>query len=95
MYSDLWTDGSYRISDLAILRWAYKRNREIVRRLPVYRGPVPAAHPPFPEGSDAITTTEKSPVDISAPNITYTSEDDAAIDDYHRQSGMCLYFVGR
>lgn len=83
----------YRLSDIAILRWAYKRSREILRRLPVYRGPVPLSHPQFPEGSNAITTTETSPVDISAPKIIYTAEDDAAIDDYHRRTGTYLYFV--
>ncbi|KAF8955191.1 GMC oxidoreductase-domain-containing protein [Flammula alnicola] len=74
------------LSDIAILRWAYKRSREIMRRLPVYRGPVPQSHPQFPEGSNAITTTETSPVDIHAPKITYDADDDAAIDHYHRHT---------
>lgn len=64
-----------------------------MRRLPVYRGPVPQSHPQFPEGSDAITTVETDPVDISAPKITYTVEDDAAIDEYHRRTGTYLCFV--
>ncbi|KDR69413.1 hypothetical protein GALMADRAFT_919801 [Galerina marginata CBS 339.88] len=74
------------VSDVAILRWAYKHNREIMRRLPVYRGPVAQYHPQFPEGSNAATTTEASPVDISAPKIVYTADDDAAIDDFHRRN---------
>jgi len=73
-------------SDIAILRWAYKRTREILRRLPTYRGAVPIAHPQFPEGSKATTTGETSPVDVFAPKITYTADDDAAIDDYHRRA---------
>lgn len=81
-----------RLSDIAILRWAYKRSREIMRRLPVYRGAVPQSHPQFPEGSNAITTTETSPVDISAPKFIYTAEDDAAIDDHHRHTGTYLRF---
>lgn len=81
------------MSDVAILRWTYKRSREIARRLPAYRGPVPGAHPQFPEGSDAIMTAETSPVDISASNINYTAADDAAIDHYHRNTGTHLYFV--
>lgn len=77
-----------RLSDLAILRWAYKRSREIMRRLPVYRGAVPQSHPTFPEGSKAMTTAETGPVDLTAPKIIYTADDDAAIDDYHRRTGM-------
>ena len=69
------------------MRWAYKRSREISRRLPVYRGAVPQAHPKFPEGSRASTTEEVAPVDLFAPRITYTGEDDAAIDEYHRRTG--------
>ena len=71
------------------MRWAYKRSREIVRRLPVYRGIVPQLHPKFPDGSKAITT-ETSPVEISAPKIVYDADDDNAIDEYHRLTGMYL-----
>ncbi|PPQ90241.1 hypothetical protein CVT25_013000 [Psilocybe cyanescens] len=73
-------------SDLAILRWAYKHSREIMRRLPVYRGPVPHSHPKFPDGSDAVTTEERLPVDIQHPRLVYTAEDNAAIDEYHRRT---------
>ena len=59
-----------------------------MRRLPVYRGAVPQSHPTFPAGSKAVTTTETAPVEITAPKITYTVEDDAAIDDYHRRTGV-------
>ncbi|KXN81084.1 Alcohol oxidase [Leucoagaricus sp. SymC.cos] len=75
-----------KMSDIAILRWAYKHSREIMRRLPIYRGAVPQSHPQFPDGSGAVTTTETNPVPISAPKIAYTAEDDSAIDDYHRLS---------
>lgn len=61
-----------------------------MRRLPVYRGPVPQSHPNFPDGSDAATTKENMPVDIQHPKIVYTSADDAAIDEYHRRTGKCL-----
>ncbi|KXN88650.1 Alcohol oxidase [Leucoagaricus sp. SymC.cos] len=75
-----------KMSDIAILRWAYKHSREIMRRLPIYRGAVPQSHPQFPDGSGAVTTTETNPVPISAPKIAYTAEDDSAIDDYHRRT---------
>ena len=78
-----------RISDIAILRWAYKRSREIIRRLPVYRGVVPQVQPKFPDGSKAITT-ETGPVEMSAPKITYDAADDIAIDNFHRLTGMYL-----
>ena len=83
-----------RSSDIAILRWTYKRSREVMRRLPVYRGVVAQLHPQFPAGSKAITTTETNPVDISAPKITYDAGDDAAIDDYHRLNGLLSLFCG-
>ncbi|KJA13768.1 GMC oxidoreductase [Hypholoma sublateritium FD-334 SS-4] len=88
-YAPLEFDSGFmtKMSDIVILRWAYKHSREIIRRLPVYRGAVPQMHPKFPEGSCAVTTEEVSPVDLSSPRITYTAEDDAAIDEYHRRTG--------
>ncbi|KAK0236115.1 GMC oxidoreductase-domain-containing protein [Armillaria nabsnona] len=72
-------------ADLAVLRWAYKHSREFARRMSAYRGYTVAAHPLFPKGSEAATEFEvQGPVAISAPDIDYTEEDDAAIDDYHR-----------
>ena len=91
MYMNWWV---YRISDIAILRWAYKHSREIMRRLPVYRGVVQQLHPKFPDKSEAITNTETRPVDMSAPKITYDADDDAAIDDYHRLNGLSSLFCG-
>ncbi|KAF5310605.1 hypothetical protein D9619_007763 [Psilocybe cf. subviscida] len=88
VYAPLNFDSGFmtELSDLAILRWAYKRSREIMRRLPIYRGAVPQSHPPFPEGSKATATPETGPVEMNAPRIIYTAEDDAAIDDYHRRT---------
>ncbi len=75
-------------ADLAVLRWAYKHSREFARRMSAYRGYTAAAHPLFPKGSEAATEFEvQGPVAISAPDIDYTEEDDAAIDDYHRLKG--------
>lgn len=42
-------------ADLMPLVWNYKFNREIVRRLPSYRGEVLSMHPPFPAESAAAT----------------------------------------
>lgn len=72
-------------ADLAVLRWAYKHSREFARRMSAYRGYTVATHPLFPKGSEAATEFRvQGPVAISAPDIHYTEEDNAAIDDYHR-----------
>ena len=77
-------------ADLVILRWAYKHVREIGRRMDIYRGDVQIGHPTFAEGSQAATQKTGSPVDISAPKIVYSKEDDDAIDEFHRRSGSYM-----
>ncbi|KAH7923954.1 alcohol oxidase [Leucogyrophana mollusca] len=72
-------------SDLAILRLAYKRMREWIRRMPDYRGEYQPLHPVFPEGSAAACKETDGPAAIDAPDIVYTSEDDKAIEIFHRQ----------
>ena len=74
-------------ADLVILRWAYKHAREIGRRMEFYRGELQVGHPTFVEGSQAATQLDDKPVDISAPKIVYSKEDDDAIDEFHRRSG--------
>lgn len=69
------------VSDLQVMRWSYKKGREYARRMPSFRGAL--AGPLFPNGS-AASLNETNPVTIKAPTISYTSEDDAAIDDYLR-----------
>lgn len=66
--------------------WAYKKGREIMRRLTHYRGEVAALHPAFPAGSAAslvtLAMTEPPPFDPAVgpvQNIAYSGEDDAAI----------------
>ncbi|KAK7052474.1 GMC oxidoreductase [Favolaschia claudopus] len=72
-------------ADLATARWAYKKAREIFRRLPIYRGPRLVAHPQFAPGSPAAwDPEEKGPVALDAPVFTYTKEDDDAIDKFTR-----------
>ena len=74
-------------ADIVILRWAYKHVREIGRRMEFYRGDFQAGHPTFAEGSLA-DTQQTTPVEISAPKIVYSKEDDDAIDEFHRRSGL-------
>ena len=74
-------------ADLVILRWAYKHAREIGRRMEFYRGEVLVEHPNFAEGSQAATHPTGTPVEISAPKIVYSKDDDDAIDEFHRRTG--------
>ncbi|KAG1748970.1 GMC oxidoreductase-domain-containing protein [Suillus paluster] len=71
-------------SDIVPLDFGYKKLREICRRMPSYRGEVTAGHPRFPEGSAAACSEASGPVDLNAPDIIYTAEDDEAINKYHR-----------
>ena len=74
-------------ADLVILRWAYKHVREISRRMEFYRGEVQVEHPTFAVGSQAAVHPTGTPVEISAPKIVYSKEDDDAIDEFHRRTG--------
>ncbi|EKM52684.1 uncharacterized protein PHACADRAFT_126707 [Phanerochaete carnosa HHB-10118-sp] len=72
--------------DLALLTWGYKRSREYARRMPSYRGEYVPNHPQFAEGSAALCRGEIQPVDVGAPDIVYTEEDEKAIDEYTRKA---------
>ncbi|KAG2357291.1 alcohol oxidase-like protein [Suillus spraguei] len=70
--------------DIVPLNFGYKKTREITRRMASYRGEVAAGHPDFPEGSAAACREASGPVDLNAPDIIYTAEDDEAINQFHR-----------
>lgn len=75
-------------ADVAALRWGYKKSREFVRRLPLFRGAFPPVAPAFAEDSSAAlkdTTT----VALDAPNLVYSAEDDKAIDEFHQKFSKC------
>jgi len=71
-------------SDIVPLDFGYKKTREIFRRMASYRGEIAAGHPDFPDGSAAACREASGPVDINAPDIVYTAEDDEAISQFHR-----------
>ncbi|KAG1802456.1 alcohol oxidase-like protein [Suillus subaureus] len=71
-------------SDIAPLDFGYKKTREVFRRMASYRGEIAAGHPDFPEGSAAACREASGPVDLNAPDIVYTAEDDEAINQFHR-----------
>ncbi|KAJ7484679.1 GMC oxidoreductase-domain-containing protein [Mycena latifolia] len=80
--------------DVLILRWAYKKGREIARRLPAFRGALVPVHPEFAQDSPAALT-ETGPVPLDAPNIVYSAEDDKAIDAFLRQfAGTTWHSLG-
>jgi choline dehydrogenase-like flavoprotein len=74
--------------DLKKHLWAYKKQREIARRMPSFRGELDIGHPAFPSGSAAALTTiaaDAPPVDPdTVSDIAYTREDDAAIEAFVR-----------
>ncbi|KAJ8701473.1 hypothetical protein PTI98_000245 [Pleurotus ostreatus] len=71
-------------ADVAALRWGYKKSREFVRRLPLFRGAFPPVAPAFAEDSSA-SLKDTTTVDLDAPNLVYSAEDDKAIDEFHQK----------
>jgi alcohol oxidase len=59
-----------------------------------YRGELSVGHPRFAEGSQAVSKPSAGPVAISAPNISYSAEDDEAIDIFHRENGLFIILSG-
>ncbi|EJD41743.1 putative methanol oxidase [Auricularia subglabra TFB-10046 SS5] len=73
-------------ADVALLMWQYKITREIVRRMPCYRGEFVPAHPAFLPGSKAACAFAPGPVPLDEPDMMYSSEDDAALETWVRQT---------
>lgn len=67
--------------------WAYKKQRELVRRMDVYRGELAVGHPPFPAGSKAVCVElDDGPLTGDVQDIEYTAEDDAVLDRWLRKN---------
>lgn len=69
--------------------WLYKKQREAIRRMPAYRGEMPAFHPPFAPDSPAALVElggGDAPVPRDAPAIGYTAEDDAVLEKWLREN---------
>ncbi|KAI8665201.1 hypothetical protein LRP88_12764 [Fusarium phalaenopsidis] len=69
--------------DLKKQLWAYKKQREIMRRTAMYRGELAMGHPPFPEGSAAACIETDAPLK-DVQDIKYSAEDDKVIEDWLR-----------
>jgi len=80
-------------ADLVILRWAYKKTRELARRMKYYAGDVVVGHPNFKPDSKAATSQSDSPTALTASEIIYSKEDDDVIDEFHRQTSWFLPLV--
>ncbi|XDG07775.1 hypothetical protein ABKA04_007390 [Annulohypoxylon sp. FPYF3050] len=72
--------------DIKKCMWAYKSQREIVRCMYVYRGEVAPAHPPFSTSSKAACVELDGPLGRDVPDIDYTSEDDATLEQWIREN---------
>ena len=74
-------------TDILSLRWAYKKQREIARRMGVFRGEVARKQPQFSTESKArVIEHESSPPSDDIADIEYSAEDDAAIDQHIREN---------
>ena len=62
--------------------WAYKKQREIFRRMKTFRGELPGGHPNFAPNSSAVLVNNRSTGDIK--DIIYSVEDDKVIEDWLR-----------
>lgn len=72
--------------DLKKQVWAYKKQREILRRTAFYRGELAAGHPKFPANSKAAAVDIPEPLSTNIPNLTYSPDDDAAIEQWLREN---------
>ena len=64
--------------------WAYKTQREIARRMSVYRGEVESMHPPFAPGSPAACGPSHPAPENS--RIEYSAEDDKVLEAWIRKN---------
>lgn len=68
--------------------FAYKRSRELARRMTCFRGELAGQVPPFPDGNEAAMKGVISPVPVDAPDLKYTPEDDEILKQWLRQFSM-------
>ncbi|KAH8883203.1 alcohol dehydrogenase [Thozetella sp. PMI_491] len=64
--------------------WAYKKQREVMRRTKLFRGELAIGHPEFPAGSKAALTD--GPVVGEIRDLEYSAEDDRAIEAFVRKT---------
>ncbi|KNG52080.1 gmc oxidoreductase [Stemphylium lycopersici] len=72
--------------DLQKQIWAYKKQREILRRTSFYRGELAVGHPKFPAGSAAALQEDLSAPLQNVQDLVYSKEDDKAIEQWLREN---------
>ncbi|KAI9056218.1 hypothetical protein LZ554_001146 [Drepanopeziza brunnea f. sp. 'monogermtubi'] len=72
--------------DLEAHVWAYKKQREIMRRTKMFQGEFQPSHPQFPEDSNAFIPADFVPFEGAIQDIVYTPADDLVIEEYIRQN---------
>ncbi|TVY81687.1 Alcohol oxidase, partial [Lachnellula suecica] len=82
--------------DLKKHMWAYKKQREIMRRTDMYEGELEIGHPKFPIGSKAacvdLSTSGSSDYHKSlVENLEYSAGDDKAIEQFLREKVGTTY----
>ena len=65
--------------------WAYKKQREIMRRMDIYRGEWASCHPPFPVTSLAANVEVDEAIK-NVEDIEYSPEDDKIIEQWLREN---------
>jgi alcohol oxidase len=66
--------------------WAYKLQREMWRRMSIFRGELASSHPRFPAGSKAVVVEKADgPIGKGKERIEYSAEDDKAIEQKIRE----------
>lgn len=68
-------------ADLAPQVWTYKTMREIMRRMPSFRGEIAATHPQFPRESMAACISSYTPF---VKDVVYSDKDNEAIEQWVR-----------
>lgn len=71
--------------DLKKQIWAYKKQREVMRRTKMYRGELAIGHPKFPEGSPAACVELNAPLE-NVTDLPYSAEDEKAIEQWIREN---------
>ncbi|KAF1953522.1 alcohol oxidase [Byssothecium circinans] len=83
--------------DVDILKhvWAYKKSREIFRRMKTYRGEVEILHPQFAPNSSAAPVRLNESLSRNISDVEYTPEDNDAIKKWAReQVGTTWHSMG-
>ncbi|KAI0809956.1 alcohol oxidase-like protein [Xylaria sp. FL0064] len=81
--------------DIKKCAWAYKKQREIVRRMQNYRGEVIGTHPPFSANSKAACIEIEQPLGDDIVDIEYSPEDDLILEDWLRNNvGTAWHSLG-